>query len=193
MKQHLALRCRCGAAGGKLAFAPGSALHLICYCDDCRAFAQAIERADILDADGGTEVVIVPFACFNLETGMEHVRCLRLSEKGMFRWYWGCCNTPIANTQPSPMAPAVSVHGACIVEANKLSLEPITRVMARHATGNPPPDAEQGIAFPTLLKILWFMLKNFVRGAGKPNVLHPHGQILTAPRVLTPVERKALC
>ncbi|HVH46158.1 MAG TPA: DUF6151 family protein [Labilithrix sp.] len=30
--------------------------------------------------------------------GAEALRCVRLSEKGMFRWYCGDCKTPVGNT-----------------------------------------------------------------------------------------------
>jgi hypothetical protein len=32
--------------------------------------------------------------------------CLRLSDKGVFRWYTDCCRTPIGNTAASPRFPA---------------------------------------------------------------------------------------
>ena len=192
MAPPISLRCRCGASHGELDVDARSAMHLVCYCDDCRAFAHAIDRADILDANGGTEVFITPFSRFKLGAGSEHVRCLRLSQNGMFRWYWGCCNTPLANTQSSAGAPMVSVHGACIAQGDTSLPGPTRRVMARHATGAPPAGAEKGISFSTLLKIVWLVLKTLVRGAGKPNPLVRDGQPLAEPRVLTSAERDAL-
>ncbi|MDC0435415.1 DUF6151 family protein [bacterium] len=33
-----------------------------------------------------------------IDKGSEHLRCLRLSSKGLIRWYTEYCNTPIGNT-----------------------------------------------------------------------------------------------
>jgi hypothetical protein len=41
-----------------------------------------------------------------LGAGTDALRCLRLSDKGVLRWYTDCCRTPIGNTAASPRFPA---------------------------------------------------------------------------------------
>jgi hypothetical protein len=38
-----------------------------------------------------------------------HLRLMRLSEKGLLRWYAGCCDTPLFNTMATPKVPFVGV------------------------------------------------------------------------------------
>src|SRR4051812_39818162 len=52
------LGCRCGRVRGTVTrAAPASVNRVICYCDDCQAFAHWLARADLLDAHGGTDIV----------------------------------------------------------------------------------------------------------------------------------------
>jgi len=65
-----------------------------------------------MDEFGGTDIVQLTPAQVTIDQGMEHLRCLRLTPKGLYRWYAGCCKTPIANTI-SPGFPFVGlVHNA---------------------------------------------------------------------------------
>ena len=60
-------------------------------------FARFLERPDVLDPAGGTDIFQMPSGCVKLTAGMDALRCLRLSNK-VLRWYADCCRTPIANT-----------------------------------------------------------------------------------------------
>ena len=84
----LPLRCRCGHVRG-IASAVSSSTggRVLCYCKDCQAFARFLERADVLDAAGGTDIFQMPPGRVNLTAGMDAVRCLRLSNRGVYRWY----------------------------------------------------------------------------------------------------------
>jgi hypothetical protein len=114
--QHLPIRCRCGAVRGSLVAAgPAAGNHVICYCDDCQAFAYALGRAgDVLDACGGSEIVQVSPARIRFEAGAEKLSCLRLTAKGPLRWYTSCCNTPIGNTLASGAVPFIGMLCACL-------------------------------------------------------------------------------
>jgi hypothetical protein len=74
-----------------------SGFRFVCYCRDCQAFARFLERADVLDPAGGTDIFQMPPARVKLVAGTDAMRCLRLSNK-VLRWYADCCRTPIANT-----------------------------------------------------------------------------------------------
>jgi hypothetical protein len=189
---NLSIRCRCGASQGSVAVEPKSGMHVVCYCDDCRAFAYSLRRAELLDDVGGTELFATTPSHLTLSLGLEHLRCLRLSERGMLRWYWDCCNTPLATTRASPGAPFVSIHRACISVKDTTILGPLTRIQARYATGTPPAGAEQGTSLKTTTKIVIFLLIGKLRGANRPNPLFHQGRPVVDPRVLTPDERDAL-
>ncbi|MFY3383443.1 DUF6151 family protein [Paracidovorax sp. MALMAid1276] len=92
------LQCRCGQVAGELADTP-SALHIVCYCRDCQAYAHHLGQADtVLDALAGTEVVATHARNVSFTQGAEHIACVSLTDKGMLRWYARCCHTPLANT-----------------------------------------------------------------------------------------------
>src|SRR5882724_2469514 len=94
----LQLRCRCGRVRGVAnEVAPNSGFRFVCYCQDCQAFARFLERPDVLDTEGGTDIFHIPAGRVKLTTGTDAVRCLHFSSK-IFRWYTDCCRTPIGNT-----------------------------------------------------------------------------------------------
>lgn len=96
----LTLKCNCGKVAGVVHdVKPGCGNRLVCYCKDCQAFANHFGRdSGTLNEYGGTEIFQIAPALMDIQQGFEHVACLRLSEKGLYRWYASCCNTPIGNT-----------------------------------------------------------------------------------------------
>lgn len=53
---------------------------------DCQAFARFLERPDVLDAAGGTDIFQMPPGRVKLTAGTDAVRCLSLSRK-VFRLF----------------------------------------------------------------------------------------------------------
>ena len=53
-----------------------------------------------MDEQGATEIVPTYPADVQITQGLEYIRGLRLSDKGMYRWYADCCRTPLANANP---------------------------------------------------------------------------------------------
>jgi hypothetical protein len=52
------IQCECGAFSATLnAFPKATPGRLVCYCDDCQSYLHHLGRADLLDANGGTEVI----------------------------------------------------------------------------------------------------------------------------------------
>lgn len=139
------LQCRCGATRWSIAGdAPGT--HVECYCADCQTFARHLGAdADYLDAAGGTEVFQTLPHHVRFTQGAANLRLLRLSPKGLLRWYAGCCGTPIANTMSSPSFPFVGMilrpgqsgFGPVVTHANtKAARQPVrTSGMARAVFG----------------------------------------------------------
>ncbi len=98
--------CDCGSLKGVLHdAAPQNGCHLICYCRDCRAFARHLGQEESLEPGGGSPLVQVLPSKLEITDGNENLACLRLSAKGLHRWYASCCNTPIANTVGTPKVP----------------------------------------------------------------------------------------
>src|ERR1700744_5495451 len=94
----LPLSCRCGHVRGIAnEVAPNNGFRFICYCGDCQAFARFLDRPDVLDEAGGTDIFRMPIGRVALTAGGDAVRSLKFSAK-VYRWYTECCRTPIGNT-----------------------------------------------------------------------------------------------
>jgi hypothetical protein len=99
MSREIELSCRCGAVHGRVTNASAEVVNRsICYCDDCQAYAHWLHREDLLDAHGGSDIVQVAPATLSFDRGQERIRGLRLTGKGLYRWYASCCSTPLGNT-----------------------------------------------------------------------------------------------
>lgn len=106
--------CKCGKLSGQLSHAEKTT-RLICYCKDCQAFAHYLGRAgDVLDAQGGTDVVVSHPQEIAFSTGADEIACMSLSESGMLRWYARCCNTPLGNTSRNNKLAFVGLSSACL-------------------------------------------------------------------------------
>jgi hypothetical protein len=184
-------------------FAPASAFRLVCYCKDCQGFARVLDRADVLDAAGGTDIEQMPPGRVKLTAGSDAVQSLRFSNR-VFRWYASCCRTPIANTSSSARVPFFGlVHSFIGVEAEARSRnrildeilgQPLCRIYERSASGPLPPDAPApaslGLYALRAAKVLgWWW-----HGLGRPNPFFDDrtGAPLSQPRVVTGSERAAL-
>ena len=120
MANDLVLQCSCGKISGLVTGASPSTLNrVVCYCDDCQAFARHVGHADrVLDANGGTDICQTSFTRVRFTEGVEHVGCVRLKPKGLLRWHATCCATPIGNTMAAPALPFVGLVHACLRDAS---------------------------------------------------------------------------
>lgn len=104
----VAFSCRCGQIRGRLTgIDPDSGTHVRCHCDDCR---RAIAFFDIPGSrqDGVCIWQTTPDKV-KIDEGAVHMRLMRLTDKGVLRWYAGCCDTPLFNTMATPKLPFVGV------------------------------------------------------------------------------------
>ena len=195
--RDLALACRCGTVRAIAhGVTPDIGNHCVCYCDDCQAFPKALGRPDVLDANGGTDIFQLSPARLEFTHGIERVECLRLTPKGLARWYAGCCNTPIGNTMATPGVPFVGLIRSFVREPASDALGPVrARVFREFATGDKaaiPPDNQSRWAM--LVRVVGLMIGWRLRGDHKrspffgPLTRTP----LKAPRVLSEAERSAL-
>ncbi|PZX16565.1 hypothetical protein LX81_01936 [Palleronia aestuarii] len=128
--------CTCGATSFTVRDVPASGAHIVCYCEDCRAFARLRGAEDALDEAGGTQLFQTAPEVVTLLRGAEHLRCLRLTPRGPLRWYADCCGAPVANTAPRRGIPFLSMMGAGFA-GDRLG-RPVARIFRQSATGRVP-------------------------------------------------------
>ena len=139
MSENVEVGCRCGEVHGWLTGGRNAAVgRIVCYCDDCQAYAHHLGRADILDSQGGTEVVPVAPAALSFDRGKERVVCLRLSSKGLYRWYTTCCKTPLGNVLSSRL-PYIGVPVYIFGDSTAFFGPRIGAIQGKFAIGRPPP------------------------------------------------------
>jgi hypothetical protein len=198
MSMSAEMRCRCGQVRGIVSNAlPRAGNRAVCYCDDCQAFLHRLGRADLLNAQGGTDIVQVAPATLTFVQGQHLIRGLRLTPKGLFRWYASCCNTPVGNTL-SPSVPFVGIvtsafdHG--MQQPDDLFGEPVGGVFGKYAVGEKPVDAAAVVSLPLMLRTLGKIFSWRLRGKAWPHPFFKRdGGAPTYPvKVLSKEEREAL-
>lgn len=135
------LSCRCGALQGHIDV-NGTSNRMVCFCQDCQAFARFLGPADkVLDAQGGSELVQLAPHRIHIDRGAEHLAVMRLSDKGMLRWYAACCRTPVGNTMAGPGMPFTGLLTQCLDTAPLApAFGPVrARVNTASALGEPKP------------------------------------------------------
>lgn len=184
--------CRCGRVKGRVSeLAPDTANHCICYCKDCRAFMHWLGREDLLDAHGGVDIVQIAPARFAIDDGRDQLRCLRLTRRGMHRWYTECCKTPVANTVPP--APFVGISAASLgPEARGLLPDP-DLIHGKSAVGGMPAGASSALSFRAVARPGKLFATWLARGLGHPSPLFDrHHEPIVPPVVLGADERQKL-
>lgn len=163
---------------------------LQCYCRDCQAFAHYLGQGEnVLDENGGTDIVQIPAAAFSIETGMDQLHCVRLSPTGLHRWYAGCCNTPIGNTSGIAL-PFIGLIHSCLTPHDALehTFGPVGMVVfTKSAVGaNPPVDKNMIGGIFAFAKLA---LGAKLRGEGQRHPLfHPSGEPIVEPEIANPDE-----
>ena len=182
-----------------MAVAPGAGCRIVCYCDDCQAYARFLGRPGITDEWGGTDIFQMAPSRLRLTGDTDALRCVRLSDKGMHRWYCGECKTPVGNTM-SPRVPFVGLvhtfmdHGSDGRPRDDVLGQPIGYTRTKSAIGTLPLAARR----PSLLRVLGrsarLLGKWWLTGAGSPSPFFDDQTRAprVAPRVLPAEERRAL-
>lgn len=192
----LRLRCACGGVRGTFAASADAGARGICHCDDCQAWGRFL-GSGVLDANGGTEVIQTWPARIALDD-VGPLRACRLSERGLLRWYAGCCNTPVANGFAGrPRLPFVGLHARFVDPARAADLDaifgPPAGVQGRFAPGGCPPGVHPSASVATIARALGLLARGVLRRAHRPSpFLTDDGRSRASPRILTPAERDAL-
>lgn len=164
------IECTCGEVKAQVKNLPkASPGRLICYCDDCQNFLKSIGKENLLDYAGGTEIIPVYPKNFEITSGKEQLKCLRLSPKGLFRWYSSCCNTPFGNVQPG--FPWLGLTSIVFKNTDlEKTFGPIrSRVCGKFATNTPPKGASDNFKLRDIFVVAPFLLKGFLFKKFKPS------------------------
>lgn len=169
-------------------------------CDDCQTYAHYLGRSEeILDAHGGTEIFQMRPSQLRLTEGTDNLRCVRLSPKGLMRWYAGCCKTPVGNTLSSAKVPFVGVfhlfmHHEDGGPSRDEILGPLRgKVQGRFSRGEMPADAHRTAPAGLILRAGWFLLGGWIRGQQRPSpFFDAAGRCVVEPTILTLEERERL-
>jgi hypothetical protein len=172
MSTQVELRCRCGEVRALVSNpSPQRVNRVVCYCDDCQAFAHQIGRADLLNEKGGTDIVQVAPATLRFVQGQDRIVGLRLTPKGLFRWHTSCCNTPVGNTL-TPSIPFVGIVAQAFDNgtlcADDLFGKPIGAVLGKYAIGQAPAGST-GISLSLLMRVIARVLGWRLRGQVWPH------------------------
>jgi hypothetical protein len=197
MSTRVEFRCRCGEVRGFVADAsPRTVNRVGCYCEDCQAFVHWLGRAELLDAQGRSDVIQVAPATFAFVQGQDRIKGVRLSPKGLYRWYASCCNTPVGNTA-TPSIPFVGILATAFdsdaPRSDAVFGPPTGAIMGKYAIGEAPPGTT-GVKLSLLVRVISRVLGWRLRGKVWP---HPFfnrdgGAPVYPVNVLTPEEREAL-
>ena len=197
MSRVAEFRCRCGEVRAIVSDAsPRAANRVVCYCGDCQAFAHRLGRGDLLDANGGSDIVQIAPASLSFVQGQDHIVGLRLTSKGLYRWYASCCNTPVGNTL-TPAVPFVGVIATAFDQGTQRADDvfgpPTGAIQGQHAIGKAPPGST-GINLSLLLRAVGKVLGWRLSGKAWPHPFFTRGS--DAPvypvNVLSHEEREAL-
>jgi hypothetical protein len=196
MDPEAKLSCTCGKVRAIASgVGPNTVNRIVCYCSDCQAFLHQLRRSDLFDAHGGSDIVQLAPASLRIEQGQALIRVLRLSEKGLFRFYASCCNTPFGNCVPFPPFLGIARQTFSFDASGGADAAvgaPRGLVYGQHAVGTPPPGSTK--LNPLLIaRILLSMLRWRLRGQHKP---HPYFDENKQPRypviTLSSAEREQL-
>jgi Family of unknown function (DUF6151) len=198
---NLPLECQCGAVHWVAReISAGRGNHVVCYCDDCQAFAHALGCADrVLDGNGASEIFQISPARIEFRAGSEHLACLRLRPNGLLRWYTSCCRTPVGNTLASRQVPFVGLvlcRAASEPErrAREAAFGPLRGAFnARFAVGDRKHlAAHDRVPVALYVRLLRLMVGARLRGEhARSPFFAASGEPVAPPRVLTAEELAA--
>ena len=198
MVLNLPLKCECGELQAELhELRSGEWNRNVCYCDDCQAYAHFLGKAGkVLDRNGGTDIVAIAPNKFRFIKGRENLKAMRLSSKGMIRFYAGCCQSPIANSTPNNSFPFAGLFRTFIaVDDRKLeeTIGPVrSRVQGKFGIGSLPAGTASVVSMRRILEFVMFMARGFIRGNSKGTPFFKDNHPVVEPYVLNKSERTAL-
>lgn len=147
-------------------------------CDDCQAYAEFLGRAaEILDAHGGTDLSYATQSRFEILTGRDQLRGVRLFAAGILRVYTECCRTPVAHVPSTKMAFVGIPHlfmrgGAAGVTRDDLLGPLVLHLQGRYCRGEMPSGAHTGTPAGPWAKAMVQVVGDSLRGRQWPSAFH---------------------
>ncbi|PCH61699.1 MAG: hypothetical protein COC19_04490 [SAR86 cluster bacterium] len=188
--EELQLKCDCGKVTGIVHdVKPGCGNRVVCYCASCRNFAKHVNPdGHVLNEFGGTEIFQIAPSSMEIQQGLDSIACLRLSEKGLYRWYASCCNTPIGNTV-SLRFPLVGVISSFITRDQGVDskIGPVVGISyEQYATGDLPQSMRIGKSkIAQLFTMIRKMLIWKVQGKHSPSPFYDkQGNPIVEPSII---------
>ncbi len=188
---RIPLKCSCGAVRGMTkCVTANSGIRVVCCCDDCQTFANYLNREDvILDEYGGTDIFQMPMSHIQITHGINNIRCVRLSPKGMFRWYTECCKTPIGNTMSAGVPFIGIIHNFMDDDGIRdENLGPVLGYLQTQFAKKALPPSQNQSAFP--IRIIIRFCSNMIfwklKGLNRPSpFFDSSGSPVSVPHILS--------
>src|SRR5258707_6959687 len=188
------LQCRCGTLKGYVTHS-ASVNRCVCYCSDCQAFAHFLGNpSEILDAQGGTDVIQTRPANVTFTQGQDAIACMRLTDRGLLRWYAACCNTPIGNTVANFRMSFFGLVHSCLDGTGQSLDESFGPVRARVNTKSAQGEVRSGSGgmMSAILPFIAIVARPLMDGSYKrtPFFAAGTGAPIVTPKVLSRSERE---
>lgn len=182
------LTCSCGSVRGKTAeMNKTTGTRIMCCCNDCQSFSKFLEQeSTVLDSYGATDIFQIPLSYVKITEGVEQIACMRLSEKGMYRWYAKCCNTPIGNTMKAGIPFIGLIHSFVDNSSVKDAelIENLGYLQTKYAKQAVPPD-QKASQFSVMSKIVFNLISWRIKGFYKSTVFFDdNGMPIVEPNIL---------
>ncbi|MEM8770893.1 MAG: DUF6151 family protein [Pseudomonadota bacterium] len=195
----LTVSCDCGAFEGVLHdVTPKAGFHVKCFCRDCQTFPWALgKEASVLDDNGGTAIFQTSTTRLSIQKGKDNLAALRLTPKGIFRWYAKCCNTPIGNTMPGATFSFVGLLKTALqTPAEGASVDaaigPVrSAAFKKQARGDIAEDYP-GLTLSYALSMIGLLFGGAIRGEGKKSPFFSDGEPIAEPRLIDEAERSKI-
>ena len=172
----ISLKCDCGTVQGTAVnITPKSGNRVACCCSDCQAFADYLDRRpQTLDQHGGTEIYQTSQSQVKIHAGLDQVKSMKLSPKGLLRWYASCCYTPIGNTMSSGLPFMGIIHTFTDIQDRDKTLGPVRAYcQTQHAIGTVThPKAHKKFPLGITGRILRQLITWKVQGKNTPSAFY---------------------
>jgi hypothetical protein len=143
----------------------------------------------VLDKQGGTEIVQVAQPRLRFLQGEERLSAVRLSEKGMVRWYASCCNTPIGNTLADPKVSFIGLIHVSLDHAQMNSdFGTKIAILNTHTALGQTKPTQRGLVV-VIARFIWIVVTMRVTGRYKHSQLfNTSGSPRVVPTIIAPQE-----